>query len=72
MDENRETHGIRGDELAQDAASEQPTTPPAEGTGIRGEGLARDAGADAPVDDDDLAANSPRGDGLAENSAPDS
>jgi hypothetical protein len=69
MDEHRETHGLRGDELAQDAASEEPTSTTPEGTGIRGDGLARDAAADAPVDDDDLAENSPRGDGLAEDSA---
>jgi hypothetical protein len=71
MDENRETHGLRGDELAEDATTEQLTTPTPEGTGIRGDGLARDAAGDTAVDAGELADGSPRGDGLAEESEPD-
>jgi hypothetical protein len=67
MDDDRDQAGIRGDELADDAgAGNAAPTPPAEGSGVRGDGLAQDGGGFAPpATDDELAEDSPRGDGLA-------
>jgi hypothetical protein len=70
MDEQRQTHGLRGDELADDPGPPGSAPDPDDlGTeGIRGDGLADDAGTgpEAGPDPDHLAEQSVRGDGLAE------
>jgi hypothetical protein len=70
MDEQRQTHGLRGDQLA-DAAGPPGSAPDPEDLGrqgIRDDGLADDAGSgpEAGPDPDTLAERGIRGDGLAE------
>jgi hypothetical protein len=70
MSDDEQGKGIRGDELADDAAARPGTVPDpdelAEG-GIRGDGLAEGATpATTSIDPDDAAEDGIRGNGLAE------
>ena len=68
MTDDRE--GIRGDELAEQDASPAPA-PEAPSGGVRGDELASGAGGggEAAADSEELAEDSPRGDGLADDAA---
>jgi hypothetical protein len=70
MDEQRDTEGIRGDDLA-DTAGGADSTPSADELaeqGLRGQGLAEDAGGDpdGTLHPDKLGGEGLRGDGLAD------
>jgi hypothetical protein len=65
-----EHEGIRGDELADEAAgNEDAPTPPAGDGGVRGDVLADDSGATDDAPTAELADDSIRGDGLADDAA---
>jgi hypothetical protein len=73
MDEERQTHRIRGDELAETAGPPRAAPDPGDlgAEGLRGDGQADDAGAGPEVgpDPEHLAEGGTRGDGLADENA---